>query len=401
MLTSAGVASIVAAAPLYAQVTSQSGQAESTADSSKGGLQDIVVTAQRRAENTQKVPIAIDTVSGEALMKRNIVDPTQLTQLVPSAQIGQSAGAYPVFFLRGGGSFSTNSFNDSAVVVSLDGVPMARQYNINGQFFDLTRVEVLEGPQGTLYGRNATGGAINLIPQRPGHTFRFDGVLSVGNYGAVITHAAADVPLNSALAARLSFHSSNHKGYTSDGLSDDDTQAGRVQLAYDGGGPVTALLSGDIVHQGGKGAGFVLVDHGYEADQRVGLTDPRAIPVYTSLGLAPIPAGSLTQNNRYEGTKLEVNWKSDLGTLTVLPAYRHADVSFKSAYGGGENDNETDNQESVEVRFASNDRGALRWIVGGFYLRDQAKACHVNRLPQQFGRLGSLQFDHRLESGLC
>ena len=334
-----------------------------------GGIQDIVVTAQRRVESSQHAAIAIDTVPKEVLAKLQITDATKLTQIVPSAQIGQAAGPFPVFFLRGGGSFGTNSLTDSAVTLSLDGVPVARQYNSNGQFFDLQRIEVLEGPQGTLYGRNATGGAINLVPVKPTDHFSFDGGLSVGDYSAVTTNAAVNVPLSDTLAARASFQSTNHSGYNSDKTSDEDMQAARLQLLYKPTSDLSVLLSGDMVHQGGFGAGFVDVSD-FTPGERVGLTDPRVQALYTARKLNPFPANSLYENNRYSGVKAEVNWTTDLGTLTVLPAYRHAHLDFNSAYGGTEADNEKDNQASVEARFASKDTGFLSWIIGGFYLHD-------------------------------
>jgi iron complex outermembrane receptor protein len=367
-LMASSACAVLAAFPADAQ--SAPAPAPAATPAAGNGLQDIVVTAQRRAENVQKAPIAIDTVSSELLTQRHITDATKLTQLVPSAQIGQAAGPFPVFFLRGGGSFGTNSLTDSAVTLSLDGVPLARQYNSNGQFFDLERVEVLEGPQGTLYGRNATGGAINLIPQKPKNEFSFDGGLSFGNYHAIQTNAAVNVPLASTLAARASFQSTNHSGYNSDGMSDEATQSARLQLLYEPSSRLSVLLSGDYVHQGGKGAGFVDVSD-FSPDQRVGLTDPRVQAIYAGKGLTPFAANSLYLNDRYSGVKAEVNWKTDLGTLTILPAYRHAHLDFNSAYGGSEADNEFDDQESVEARFTSNDRGFLRWIVGGFYLHDK------------------------------
>ena len=127
------------------------------------GLAEIVVTAQHRVENIQTAPIAIDAVSADQLTTAGITDAAGLTQLIPSAQIGKSAGPYVLFYIRGVGSNASSSVTDAAVSLSLDGVPLARQYDTVGQFYDLERVEVLEGPQGTLYGRNATGGAINII----------------------------------------------------------------------------------------------------------------------------------------------------------------------------------------------------------------------------------------------
>src|SRR6202012_557464 len=102
--------------------------------------------------------------------------------------------------------------------------------------------------------------------------------------------------------------------------------------------------------------------------------DPRVVALEAAAGLETIPASNLYQNNKYSGVKGDMNWKSDLGTLTVIPAFRHADLDFAAMFGGGEKDQETDNQSSIEARFASTDAGFLRWIVGGFFLKDTVNA---------------------------
>ncbi len=124
------------------------------------GLQEIVVTAQRRAESSQKAAIAISTISGD-----NIANATRagdLTELVPALQVTDETGPYSGFYLRGVGNFAANALFDPAVTFNFDGVTVSRS-NTSGFFYDVERVEVLKGPQGTLYGRNATGGAINVI----------------------------------------------------------------------------------------------------------------------------------------------------------------------------------------------------------------------------------------------
>jgi iron complex outermembrane recepter protein len=339
-----------------------------------GGLEAIVVTAQRRVENAQKAPIAIDIVSAATLTNAGVSDPSGLTALVPSVQFGKAAGPYYVYFLRGVGSNATSSLTDAAVALSLDGVPVARQYNTDGQFYDLQRVEVLEGPQGTLYGRNTTGGAINLIPQRPKHEYSADFGVGTGNYNELQSNGAVNVPLTDDLAARASFATTNHSGYLSDGEADDDTKSGRLQFLYDPNDALSFLLSGDMVNQGGRGGGSAIIGHGYSASDRIGLGDPRVLALEAAAGLETIPASSLYQNNKYSGVKGEMNWKSDLGTLTVIPAFRHADLDFAAVFGGGEKDQELDNQSSIEARFASTDEGFLRWIVGGFFLKDSVNA---------------------------
>lgn len=114
----------------------------STSPDDTGVLAAVIVTAQRRIQNAQDAPIAIDTVSGAQMANAGVVDPTGLTTMVPSVQFGKAAGPYFVYFLRGVGSNATSSLTDAAVALSLDGVPLARQYNLDGQFYDLQRVEV-------------------------------------------------------------------------------------------------------------------------------------------------------------------------------------------------------------------------------------------------------------------
>jgi iron complex outermembrane receptor protein len=354
-------------------VTSSAGTAAAPA-ADTGGLEEVVVTAQRRVENAQKAPIAIDIVSGATLTNAGVSNPSGLTQLVPSVQFGGAAGPYYVYFLRGVGSNATSSLTDAAVALSLDGVPVARQYNTDGQFYDLQRVEVLEGPQGTLYGRNTTGGAINLIPQRPTHDYSADFGVGTGNYNEIQSNGDVNVPLTDDLAARISFATTSHSGYLSDGEADDDTKSGRLQFLYDPNDALSFLLSGDMVNQGGRGGGSAIIGDGYSASDRIGLGDPRVVALETAAGLETIPASNLFQDNKYSGVKGEMNWKSDLGTLTVIPAFRHADLDFAAMFGGGENDLETDNQSSIETRFASTDEGFLRWIVGGFFMKDSVNA---------------------------
>jgi iron complex outermembrane recepter protein len=356
--------------------------------SDSGALGEVVVTAQRRLENAQKTPIAIDTVSAAQLTNAGAVDPSGLTTLVPSAQIGKAAGPYYVFFLRGVGSNATNSLTEPAVSLSLDGVPLARQYNTDGQFYDLQRVEILEGPQGTLYGRNATGGAINLIPQRPTHAYSADVDASTGNYGLLQSTAAVNVPLNDWIAARVSGQSVSHSGYLSDDEADDDTKSGRLQAVFDPSDALSILLSSDLVNQNGRGGGSALCSAGYAVDQRIGLGDPLVQAIEQQRGLSVIQASQLYQNNRYYGFKGELNWTTDLGTLTVVPAYRHASLNFAAMFGGLETDWETDKQKSLETRFASKQMGIVHWVAGALYLDDIVDAnFNINNL----NRTGSQQ----------
>jgi len=145
LLSTSALASIsFAAVPVMAQETS--GAQNDT------GISDIVVTAQRRSENVQKAAISIAVISGDTLRDRGVGQPDDLTKIAPGLQVG--GGATTQIYIRGVGDFGVVATANPAVVTSLNGVSIARPQAISGNFYDLERVEVLKGPQGTLYGRN-------------------------------------------------------------------------------------------------------------------------------------------------------------------------------------------------------------------------------------------------------
>ena len=175
LYTTTALAAFAIAAPAMAQEASD-----------ETGITDIVVTAQRKEESLQKAAVAIDAVSAASLTNRGITSATDLTKSVPALSIPASGGSIASVFLRGVGNITTSSYNDPAVTPNYDGVVLGRGGGVFGAaFYDLQRVEVLKGPQGILYGRNATGGAINIIPMRPELGKNgVGGSVSYGNFNA-------------------------------------------------------------------------------------------------------------------------------------------------------------------------------------------------------------------------
>src|SRR5918994_4639161 len=127
-------------------------------------LEEIVVTAQKRADNINDVPLSIATASGAELLKRGIDNPTQLESLVPGFSYQKSSYGVPVYSLRGVGFYDTTQGVTPAVAVYVDEVPLPYSAMTRGAALDVQRVEVLKGPQGTLFGQNSTGGAGNYNP---------------------------------------------------------------------------------------------------------------------------------------------------------------------------------------------------------------------------------------------
>ena len=174
----AGVAiSAMIAAPAFAQ----------DAQADDGGIAEIVVTAQKRAENVQDVPIAISAFTAEAMQERGVTDVSSLSNLAPNVTLDagtpfSGSGAVLAAYIRGIGA-NDFAFNiDPGVGVYLDGVYLARSVGANQELPDVERVEVLKGPQGTLFGRNTIGGAISIVTHTPGDKFRFVGDFTTGSF---------------------------------------------------------------------------------------------------------------------------------------------------------------------------------------------------------------------------
>ena len=201
----AGAGMMALATPALAQAA----QGEASTE-----VNEIVVTAQNRAENVQDVPIAINVISGDALKEKGVNDLKDLGKIAPSVQITDDNSVIHVT-VRGIGTYSNDESQDSSVVVNVDGEYLNRGEVMNLALFDLDRVEVLRGPQGTLYGRNSTGGAVNFITRKPGDRFAVNADASYGNYNTVKLNAGVDVPFGDIGGLRLSGIYSNHDGYFS------------------------------------------------------------------------------------------------------------------------------------------------------------------------------------------
>ena len=344
------------------------------------GLQDIVVTAQRREENLQKAAIAVSAVAGDQLVKQSISASTELARLIPSVQI-EPAGSYLQVYLRGVGTFSANIFAENSVSFNLDGVYLSQPSGPSGLFYDLDRIEVLKGPQGTLYGRNATGGAINVITKKP-QLDSFGGYVNAeyGNYNTFKTTGAFNIPAGSDVAFRIAYQYARHDGYFSDGSDDERTGAirGQVRMAP-AGSRFDLTASVDYAHLGGIGAGGTILPL-VEPHDRLGATDPRVIAAYLAVPpTAPfpqvIPTSPGSQNNRYLGAQATMNLDLGFAKLTFVPAYRRTHYDTFTASGGSFllDINEVSRQTSLELRLASKS-GPINWVVGGYYFRESDDA---------------------------
>lgn len=174
---------------------------------------DIIVTAQERSESVQKVPIAITAVTGEALAKSGITNLEGLQSAVPTLSLGQATGSARIA-LRGVGSENLGTGAEDSIAFHVNGVFIARTAAALTSFYDVERIEVPRGPQGTLYGRNATAGAINVITRQPTEHPSGYFTLTYGNYNALRAEGAASGPIvDGKILARFAYSVDYRQGY--------------------------------------------------------------------------------------------------------------------------------------------------------------------------------------------
>lgn len=191
--------------------TSQRTQASS-------GISTIVVTAQKREENVQEVPIAISAFAGDALQERAVADVSSLSNIAPNVTLDAGSpfsGSSSVLtaYIRGIGQSDFAANFDPGVGVYLDGVYLARTVGANLDLPDVERIEVLKGPQGTLFGRNTIGGAISIVTRDPEPVFSFRGDITTGRFNRLDINASVDLPVTDTLAVGITGSSRNRDGY--------------------------------------------------------------------------------------------------------------------------------------------------------------------------------------------
>lgn len=208
---------------------------------------EIVVTAQKKEEKIIDVPIAMTALSNEALDDRKIEGGSELLRAIPNVNFSKSNFSMYNFSIRGIGTKAISASSDPAVAVSFNNTPLVRNRLFEAEFFDMQRVEVLRGPQGTLYGRNATAGVVNMIPAMPGTDFLGEMKGEVGNFKTKRISGMLNVPLSDALSVRVSGAATQRDGFDFNTFSQKrvngrDLYSTRAIVAWDPGDRFRANL---------------------------------------------------------------------------------------------------------------------------------------------------------------
>jgi iron complex outermembrane recepter protein len=358
-------------------------------------LEEIIVTAQKRSEDLQTVPIAVSVLSGVDLQKQNIFDASQLQYYVPSLQqqsTNNQVGATN-FYIRGVGTAIYGPAIESTVATVIDDVVMARPAMGVVQFFDLERVEVLRGPQGMLFGKNASAGLVNIVTTAPAlGKLETIAHLSYGetNSGSdgteALAQAAVNLPLSENSAMRVSAFLTEQDGFAENVSSNEDLglseYGARVKYLWQATDDLDIFLSADYARESGPG-GSVLIRRSDAPGGFVASQDAQ-IGVVASPDNVEIGSNAGT-DNRFElwGAQAKATYSFASGySLTDIAAYRTYEDSsaldtdtLPIRFFDGNDQGRDQSQFSNEVRLTSPVAGRFEYQIGLYYLdvRDRGR----------------------------
>ncbi len=357
------------------------------------GIEEIIVTARRREESLQSAPITVTAFTGEQLAAKGITDFSRLAQATPGINFDAFPKAAPRPFFRGVGSSNQGAGGDPSSVAFLDGVYLGRAAMLGIDFYDMERVEVLKGPQGTLWGKNVVAGSVNFVTAKPVDVAEANAQLTFGEYGQMNGNLMLNAPITEGLAARLTLGAVTNDGFrrTLDGraLDDENKLSARLHVRADLGPDTWLLLTGDIANQDLSDSSRYNViikpftpGEGYEDynkprrvnPDRLGFTKSRTGGARAELSTDVLGFANWTTvaawrmldydfSNDLDGTDPATNAANGLPVSGIqLLAKEHAD------------------SYSVESRLSSLHEGPFSWVAGIFYNRDEVSRERENQL---------------------
>lgn len=360
-----------------------------------GANEKIVVTARRREEDLQATPISITAFSAEGLEDRSMRDLSDLGDFTPNLDFtttdvlgGSSSNA--TVYIRGIGQISTALFSDPGVGIYVDGVYLARAQGAVLGLLDLERVEILRGPQGTLFGKNTIGGAVSLITRKPGGDFAGYAELAAGNYRRLDGRAHVNVPLGERVYGSLSAASSNADGVTEslatgEDYYDDDKDTGRLALRFVPSDRVTVDWTADYSRQHERAVDTILLalDHSVPILEFYNkVTAAAGLPTYDERFITGDLHRSYSNEANFTrghvgGTALSIDWNLGDLSLRSITSYREVELNVSNDFDG------SPIRYAVRPAVNSQDQltqelqllgltGKLDWVVGALYFTEQS-----------------------------
>jgi iron complex outermembrane receptor protein len=373
-----------------AAAAAQEAPAAAVMNTAEGRIQEVIVTAQRTSSLESKTPVAMSVVDGAALAVAGLDRPSDIGARLPGVAINGAADGLRIT-IRGVSNADATEKGEPSAAFMMDGVYIARPHGQNLDFLDVDRIEVLRGPQGTLYGRNTTAGVVNVISRAP--TARFEGAAGVemGNHGSRKADAVLNVPVSDAIALRAAVSTNrrdsllrNAQGTPHTLGQDRDTTTGRLSAKFALGSSASLLLrldrsvqrdNNDVIvpdtnfYQGIETGNPVLYDAGTVARLTNAFVPPNTVPEQG--------------HSRRASTGLGAEFSWDLGpaTLHYLGAHRRFDHDFLVNYyyrivpgfalGVRQDFDGSFEQASHELRLATNGKGPLSAQAGVYWFREE------------------------------
>lgn len=370
-------------------------------EDSEKRLSVITVTAEKRSESVQDVPLSVTAVSGDTLTAAGVTDLSTLDKLAPGLQFGQSGSdARPA--IRGARTESVSVQQDPIVSFYVDGVYRSLTSQALASMVDVDRVEVLRGPQGTLYGRNAFGGAVNVISKAPSAEPEYGVNVTLGNYSRKRVEAYGNAALTDNLFVRVTAALEQHDFIVENtfnpdaGLRDKDETYVRAQIRFEPTDTMDFTLRASNWTQGGNGNsefGYKLIGTPNDTSSLDGVLNGGINPVNprNGGGNSPVIADPYTVDYNFETsldteqTTLDLESNFDLGFagLKVLLGYadfetaRNADTDlsrFDSGFAGQE---DAVTSSTQEIQLVSQHGGPFDWTVGAFFLQEDKQGLFI------------------------
>ncbi|MDC0598522.1 TonB-dependent receptor [Gammaproteobacteria bacterium] len=304
-------------------------------------LEEIVVTAQKRSQDLQEVSLPVTAVGNQRLQSAQIFDLEDLQYVLPSVSFANNNGVAKIF-IRGIGLNDSTAGIDPSVALHVDGAVINDPTAHFTSLFDLERVEALRGPQGILYGRNATGGSINLITAKPTRDMEGYGRATLGNYGLLVTEGAVSGPMSEMVSGRLAFRKLDRDGYAENEVTGTDTdnadQFGlRGLLQFDFSQNLDLLLSGEYYEEDDRALGLNFARATFPAYATDTSLTPAEAASIAPLGLGGFPIGERNFASEEDPKNVKETWSvtstlswdiNDLFSFVNITNYREVDGLF-------------------------------------------------------------------------
>ncbi|MEQ5807800.1 TonB-dependent receptor plug domain-containing protein [Alteromonas sp. NFXS44] len=365
----------MAISSLSASNVAMAQQNEITEAENRAQIEVIEVTAEKKVSSIQETPASIVAISGEAISSQGRNDIREVLDTVAGVSFSNAAFGATNINMRGvEGATAAFGRTDPGVSINVDGVVSSSLIGDTGSlaFFDIDRLEVLRGPQGTLYGRGAIAGVLNVITKDPTDVFELSGSVERGNYDLIRATGVMNLPLNDNWAMRVAYNSVDRDSYYTSGLNDLVSSGSRIKLAYNDGGAFSALFGvenntlGGAVGSGGRGAGSAVWGLGepdYDAWD----------DVTQDGGLTGQEPGS-SRDFDFAKYYADLRFSTSFADFRILPSYSKTDqlknliINTGTAYQYGQFPEKTEaDSTTFEAQMSSPESSDIDWIIGLYY----------------------------------